>query len=173
MAIEFTNVVIYPFAYVHAREELGEFFPLAARERGGIWAVVFSEAVVLRGVLLGLFAAFALGRRSGEFAARESDKNNFGNSKCDRGLFEQENTRENRMVLSLLRLLGRLACQSFQEEPVKKSAYPPGYRTIMMAARPRAHRADKGNRGFLLRCLGCLLFLLSGSRCAGDFKRYA
>jgi uncharacterized membrane protein len=74
-AIEITNVVIYPFAYVHAREELGEFLPLAATQRGGVWAVVFSEAVVLRGVLLGVLAAFALGRRSGESGVSVSESN--------------------------------------------------------------------------------------------------
>jgi hypothetical protein len=53
-------VAVYPFGFTYAYAEMGGFFPLSARQHSGPGTVVFTAAIVLRAVLLGVLAAQAL-----------------------------------------------------------------------------------------------------------------
>jgi hypothetical protein len=65
LALDLLNVLVYPFAFSYAYQEMGGFTPFAARAGGGPWTAVFSAAIVLRAALLALLAALML-RRGGQ-----------------------------------------------------------------------------------------------------------
>ncbi|MFH1808728.1 MAG: hypothetical protein ABIJ09_08280 [Pseudomonadota bacterium] len=56
LALDLSNVAVYPFVYARVVDELDGFTPAAAADRGGVWSIVFTLAVVFRAGLL-----FALG----------------------------------------------------------------------------------------------------------------
>jgi hypothetical protein len=57
VALDLTNVLVYPFAFARAYGEMGGFFAGSARDSGGPWTAVFSAAIVLRAALLAGLAA--------------------------------------------------------------------------------------------------------------------
>lgn len=58
--LDVLNVVIYPVSFAGAVEEMGGFFPWAARAGGGAWTVVFSAAIALRTAVVAALAAVLL-----------------------------------------------------------------------------------------------------------------
>lgn len=60
VVLDAVNIFIYPFSFANALEEMKNFAPLAARQSGGIWTVLFSGAIVLRTILLALLSALLL-----------------------------------------------------------------------------------------------------------------
>ena len=46
--LDLLNVLVYPLSFTGAVDEMGGFFPWAARDGGGPWTVVFSWAIVAR-----------------------------------------------------------------------------------------------------------------------------
>ena len=60
--LDLLNVLVYPMSFTGAVEEMGGFFPLAAREAGGPWTVVFSWAIVARTLAVAALAVVLLRR---------------------------------------------------------------------------------------------------------------
>ncbi len=63
LLLDVLNVVIYPLSFAGAVAEMGGFFPGAARE-GGPWTVVFSAAIALRTVVVGVLAVLLVAGRT-------------------------------------------------------------------------------------------------------------
>jgi hypothetical protein len=64
--LDVLNVIVYPLSFAGAVEEMGGFFPHAARQAGGFWTAVFSAAIAARTVVVAALAWLLLGRGSGE-----------------------------------------------------------------------------------------------------------
>jgi hypothetical protein len=60
VALDLLNVVVFPLSFTLCLEEIGGFRPFAAVASGGLWTVVFSAAIVLRALALGILAALLL-----------------------------------------------------------------------------------------------------------------
>jgi hypothetical protein len=73
VVLDVLNVLVYPFSYVWTLREVGSFAPLAAANSGGIGTVIFSAAVIIRGILLVVLAGFALTERRCEESAAAAD----------------------------------------------------------------------------------------------------
>jgi hypothetical protein len=69
LVLDLLNVLVYPFSFAGAVAEMGGFFPWAARE-GGPWTVVFSAAIALRTVVVGILAVLILQGRDGQGGQR-------------------------------------------------------------------------------------------------------
>jgi hypothetical protein len=65
VVLDVLNVIIYPLSFAGAVEEMGGFFPWAAR-RAGEWTIVFSAAIVLRTAVVAVLAGLILRGRTGE-----------------------------------------------------------------------------------------------------------
>jgi hypothetical protein len=65
LGLDLLNVLVYPFSFTLAYAEVQGFRPGAAAELGGLWAIVFSVAIVLRALLLAGLAGFLVARRGG------------------------------------------------------------------------------------------------------------
>ncbi|HUG53120.1 MAG TPA: hypothetical protein VMR21_05945, partial [Vicinamibacteria bacterium] len=63
--LDVLNVLVYPLSFAGAVEEMGGFFPGAAREGGGAWTMVFSASIAARTVVVAVLAALLSRRASG------------------------------------------------------------------------------------------------------------
>jgi hypothetical protein len=72
--LDLLNVIVYPLSFAGAVEEMGGFFPFAARQGGGPWTVVFSAAIVVRTLAVALLAAVLLRARDREAVAVDSGR---------------------------------------------------------------------------------------------------
>jgi hypothetical protein len=59
-ALDLLNAVVFPLSFTLGLQEMGGFFPYAARVRGGPWTVVFSAAIVARTAVLAMLAILLL-----------------------------------------------------------------------------------------------------------------
>jgi len=87
--LDVLNVIVYPLSFAGAVEEMGGFFPFAARQEGGLWTVVFSAAIVARTVVVVFLAALLL-RASDERVAVDNggltnENKRFPRKASDRG----------------------------------------------------------------------------------------
>jgi hypothetical protein len=60
--LDVLNVLVYPISFTGAVDEMGGFFPHAARDGGGPWTVVFSWAIVARTLVVMAIALTILRR---------------------------------------------------------------------------------------------------------------
>jgi hypothetical protein len=60
--LDLLNVLVYPTSFTGAVDEMGGFFPYAARDAGGPWTVMFSWAIVARAAVVVALAAALLRR---------------------------------------------------------------------------------------------------------------
>ncbi|MFI5183289.1 MAG: hypothetical protein ACHQNV_02740 [Vicinamibacteria bacterium] len=60
VALDVLNVIVFPLSFTLCLDEIGGFYPYAARANGGPWTVIFSGAIVLRAVALVVLAALLL-----------------------------------------------------------------------------------------------------------------
>jgi len=60
--LDVLNVIVYPVSFAGAVEEMGGFFPDAAREAGAFWTKAFSAAIVLRTLVVAALGVWLLRR---------------------------------------------------------------------------------------------------------------
>jgi hypothetical protein len=72
VVLDILNVIIYPLSFTGAVEEMGGFFPGAARQAGGRWTIVFSAAIVLRTAVVAALAALLLRATAGPHGGQQA-----------------------------------------------------------------------------------------------------
>ena len=73
VVLDLLNVLVFPAAFTPAVQEMGGFFPFAARDGGGAWTVVFSAAIAVRALVVAALAAVLLKGQDGP-EAPESER---------------------------------------------------------------------------------------------------